>query len=164
MSAPVIDVVVDSPRWAAAPEAEAVIRRAVANAAAASPSDGELAIVLTDNSAIRALNRQWRGRDEATNVLSFPALKLGANAAPATPRPLGDVVIAFETVAREAEAENRPFAHHLAHLAVHGYLHLVGYDHMDDDDAEAMERLERTILATLDVPDPYATRDAAVGI
>jgi probable rRNA maturation factor len=152
-SALAIDFVIASEGWRAEPEAETAVRRAVAVAAATvSTSPGELAIVLTDDSAIRALNRAWRGKDEATNVLSFP----GAEPQPGTPVLLGDVVIAYETVAREALAENKPFMHHLAHLAVHGFLHLVGYDHQTDKEAMAMETLETAILARLDVPDPYA--------
>ena len=109
--------------------------------------------MLTDDSAIRALNRQWRGLDAPTNVLSFPAKTSGAGT-----RVLGDVVIAYQTVAREARDEGKPFAHHLAHLAVHGYLHLVGYDHDTDHKARRMQRLEAAILAGLGVPDPYAHR------
>ena len=111
---------------------------------------------MTDDDAIRRLNRQWRGRDAATNVLSFPATNPGEAA---TPRLLGDIVIAFETTRDEAAAAGKPFLHHLCHLAVHGFLHLLGYDHESDDEAETMERLEREILTRLDMPDPYAARD-----
>jgi len=97
------------------------------------------------------LNRRWRGVDKPTNVLSFPAA-----AAPSTaPRYLGDIAISYETTIREAQAQARPFAHHLAHLAVHGFLHLLGYDHQSDAAAEEMEDLERKILARLGMPDPY---------
>jgi len=156
-STPLVDIVVQSARWRSEPEAEMTVRRAIAEAAVATSIRGaaELAIVLTDDTAIRALNRAWRGLDEPTNVLSFPAGKVSARDAPA---PLGDIVIAYETTAHEAATEGRPFAHHLAHLAVHGFLHLLGYDHESDDDADAMEDLERTILARLDVPDPYTAR------
>jgi len=112
--------------------------------------------VLADDSAIKALNRDWRGKDAATNVLSFPAAAPGDG--PGGSLYIGDVIIAYETVAREAEAERKPFGHHLAHLAVHGFLHLVGYDHENDRDANEMERLERRILARLAIPDPYAPR------
>jgi probable rRNA maturation factor len=114
----------------------------------------ELAIVLTDDSAIRLLNQQWRGRDKATNVLSFPAQKASEGACGQPPL-IGDIVLAYETIAREADNEGRPFAHHLAHLAVHGFLHLNGWDHQRDEDADAMERLERKILQRLGIPDPY---------
>jgi probable rRNA maturation factor len=139
---------------APAASAKAIVRRAVTRAAAAvpSPSKSELAIVLTDDASIRLLNRDWRGVDAATNVLSFPAkLADGKN----TAVHLGDIVLAFETVAREARGEGKPFAHHLAHLAVHGFLHLVGYDHERDKDAEVMEDAERNILRQLAIPDPY---------
>jgi probable rRNA maturation factor len=149
-----IDVAIDSDLWNEYPDAEATIRQALAEAALASAaSDSEIAIVLTDDAAIRALNKRWRGFDKATNVLSFPAQ---ATPGSAEPPHLGDIVIAFETTADEAERDKKPFAHHLAHLAVHGYLHLLGHDHESDHEADAMERLETDILARLGVPDPYA--------
>lgn len=152
-----LDIVVASGRWRAVPQAGKTVRRAVVEAASAvSTSEGELAIVLTDDSAIRELNRKWRGKDEPTNVLSFPATE----PQPDTPIVLGDIVIAYETTAREALAESKPLMHHLAHLAVHGFLHLAGYDHETDQEATAMESLEVAILARLDVPDPYRGRDA----
>jgi probable rRNA maturation factor len=152
-----IDVMVDSRRWKEPQKARSIVRRAVTRAAVATRStrEAELAIVLTDDSAIRALNRDWRGIDKATNVLSFPA-KTGS------PKPhLGDIVLAFETIAREAKSEHKPFAHHVAHLAVHGFLHLVGYDHERDADALEMEQAERDILRQLKIPDPYAATPVA---
>lgn len=147
-----IDVVVDSERWAGAEKLQSMVRRAVIEAAAALSTTGtELAIVLADDSAIRALNRRWRGIDAATNVLSFPT-KNGAAGH------LGDIVLAFETIASEARSERKPFAHHLAHLAVHGFLHLVGYDHQRHEDALRMEQAEREILKRLGIPDPYRPR------
>lgn len=162
---PALDIIVESPQWNAVPDVEPALRRAID--AAASPAlvdalgstGSELAIVLTDDAAIRALNRQWRGRDQPTNVLSFPCHE--GSQTPTSPRLLGDVVIAYETTANEAQAQGVRFDHHLAHLAVHGFLHLLGYDHESDKEAATMERLEREILARLDVPDPYATRDEA---
>ena len=156
-AAPKIDLMVESKRWKDAAKLKSVVRRAIAQAAAATRSTGgaELAIVLTDDSAIRALNRDWRGIDKATNVLSFPAKNGG-------PQPhLGDIVLAYETIAREAETEHKPFAHHVAHLAVHGFLHLVGYDHERDKDALEMEQAERDILRQLKIPDPYGPRPTA---
>jgi probable rRNA maturation factor len=154
---PTLEIVVASPLWKARRGAKAVVRRAIAEAAfVLSTIKGELAIVLTDDSAIRALNRNWRHKDTPTNVLSFPAKE--PRAARGTPRLLGDIVIAYETTEREARAEHKPFAHHLAHLAVHGFLHLAGYDHAADVEADAMEGLETAILARLDVPDPYLAR------
>jgi probable rRNA maturation factor len=152
-----VDVMVQSARWRRQPNAAGIVRRAVAAAAqAASTRTAGLAIVLSDDSAICALNREWRGLDAPTNVLSFPT-KAWRTASRDRPH-VGDIVIAYETTAREATAEGKPFAHHLAHLAVHGYLHLLGYDHETDRDAKTMERLEVDILARLDVPDPYAPR------
>jgi probable rRNA maturation factor len=154
-----LDILVDSPLWQAERGVRASLRRAVREAAAmAATNGGELAIVLTDDSAIRALNRDWRGKDKATNVLSFPAPSPSPSGKPAParhPRLIGDIVIAYETAAREARAEARPFRHHLAHLAVHGFLHLLGHDHASDAEAEAMEALEIAVLARLEVPNPY---------
>lgn len=155
---PAIDIVRESPLWEAEPDVDATLQRAISEAAAGtSTTDAELAIVLTDDSRIRALNQAWRGLDKPTNVLSFPAGDRGGQGAPAL---LGDIVIAYETTRREAGAQGTPFLHHLAHLTVHGFLHLRGYDHEAEDEAETMERLERQILARLDIPDPYAARDA----
>lgn len=146
-----IDVVVESDRWRQVDDAIALARAAVIEAAAAlSTARAELAIVFTDDSAIRALNHAWRGIDKATNVLSFPTKRAGAG------RPLlGDIVLAYETIAREARQQRKPFAHHVAHLAVHGFLHLLGYDHERAADAEEMEQAERDILQRLAIPDPY---------
>ena len=107
---------------------------------------------------MRMLNRRWRGKNRPTNVLSFPSGE--SKPQRGKPRHLADIVIAYETTAREAIGESKPFAHHLAHLTVHGFLHLLGYDHDKNDDAEKMERIERTILKRIGVPDPYAMRDA----
>jgi probable rRNA maturation factor len=145
-----IDVLVDSERWKDAERIKSMVRRAVTQAAGTVSTTGtELAIVLTDDSAIRLLNRDWRGIDAATNVLSFPAKNAG------DARHLGDIVLAFETIAREARNERKPLAHHIAHLAVHGFLHLVGYDHQRNLEAAAMENIEREILRQLAIPDPY---------
>jgi probable rRNA maturation factor len=155
-----VDIVVQSPLWKKAPKAREIVRDAIGAAtdALANPkAGGEVAVVLTDDAAIRILNRDWRSQDKPTNVLSFPAPhSRGPAAAPHAP--LGDIVIAYETVAREAKAEGKRFAHHLAHLAVHGFLHLFGFDHETARQAAVMERRERDILAALGMPDPYATR------
>jgi probable rRNA maturation factor len=147
--APTIDIVVESPLWRDEPNAAAVVRRAIGEAADVTDATAprELAIMLCDDAAMRELNARWRGRPEPTNVLSFPA------AAGSTM--LGDIAIPYETMAREAEAEGKPFADHLAHLAVHGFLHLLGYDHQSDAEAAEMERLEVAILARLGVSSPY---------
>jgi len=157
------EVLVTADCWQAEPDAEAVIQRAVAAAAQftdADVGDAELAVMLTDDAGIRTLNHNWRGIDKATNVLSFPALQAtGPGGDDDAPRMLGDIAIAYETLRREADDERKPFADHLSHLAVHGFLHLIGYDHDNDDDAEAMEALEQEILAQLGIPDPYAERE-----
>ena len=158
---PAVDVVIASTRWSKAPQAARLVRRTIAAAAPARARAAELSVILTSNRAIGALNRQWRGQDKPTNVLSFPTPKQATpGASKRAPRHLGDIVIAYETAAAEARAEHKPFDHHLAHLAVHGFLHLLGYDHESHSDAEAMERRERRILSRLGVPDPYAARDA----
>ena len=160
---PITEVLVVAECWQAEPGAEAVIHRAIeaaAEMADAETGDAELAIMLTDDGGIRTLNQNWRGIDKATNVLSFPALQPTGPAGPDdAPRMLGDVAIAYQTTRREADEEQKPFDHHLSHLAVHGFLHLIGYDHENDGDAEAMESLEREILAQLGIPDPYADRE-----
>ena len=112
-----------------------------------------VSLLFADDATIRVLNRDWRGKDKATNVLSFPPPDTGF---PEGPEPMGDIALALETVTREANDEGKPFADHLAHLLVHGFLHLAGYDHETDEEAEEMEALERSILATLAIPDPYA--------
>lgn len=119
----------------------------------------EISVVLSDDEHIRELNKHHRGIDKPTNVLSFPAVRMKTPAG--APRILGDVVLAFETVEREAKEEAKSIENHLAHLVVHGVLHLLGYDHEDDDEAETMEARERQILARLGIPDPYAERGIA---
>ncbi|MEA2835530.1 MAG: putative rRNA maturation factor [Bradyrhizobium sp.] len=160
---PETEVLIVAECWGAEADAEAIVHRAIATAAAfvdADAGDAELAVMLTDDAGIRTLNKNWRGQDKPTNVLSFPALQpTGPRSADDAPRMLGDIAIAYETTRREADDEQKPFGHHLSHLAVHGFLHLVGYDHENDADAGAMERLERAILAELGISDPYADRD-----
>lgn len=153
--APSIDVVIASARWRQVPRAARVVRRAIGAATPALARNAELSVILTSDRAIRTLNRRWRGRDKSTNVLSFPTPALGKSPRGA-PYHLGDIVLAYETVAREARAAKKPLDHHIAHLALHGFLHLLGYDHESHGQAEAMERRERRILARLGVPDPYA--------
>ena len=153
------DVIVESTLWESMPDAEALVQRAILAAASMTGAKrgAGLAVMLTDDAGIRTLNREWRGLDKPTNVLSFPA---ASSTQPRGPVHLGDIAIAYETTAREAEAEGKPLAHHLSHLAVHGFLHLIGYDHESEPEAEAMEQLERTVLARLGVPDPYLTHEA----
>ncbi len=116
----------------------------------------EIAVLLADDARVKAVNHQWRARDKPTNVLSFPgALPERISQAPF----LGDIILAYETTAAEAAAEEKPLEHHMMHLVVHGVLHLLGYDHMTPDDAERMESLESAILSSLAIPDPYAGSD-----
>jgi len=127
--------------------------RAYAEAALAGRrEDGELSVRIVDTDEGRALNRDYRDKDYATNVLSFPA-----ELPPGVPVPiLGDLVLCAPVIAREAEEQGKPLKHHYAHMLVHGVLHLLGHDHMDEDEAEAMEAIEREVLAGLGIPDPYA--------
>jgi probable rRNA maturation factor len=150
-------------RWhdADIPDPEAMIGAAVRAALTACDQTTavEIGVRLTGDAEIQELNREWRGQDKATNVLSF-ALDDGVpSGAPVTP--LGDVVVAFETCAREADDENKPMADHLCHLVVHGTLHLLGFDHEQAEEAELMEGTERRVLAGLGIPDPYADSVAA---
>lgn len=154
---PTIDVQVQSSLWEAEPAAEEALRAAIAAAVCHVPAEGEMSVVLTDDATIRALNREWRAIDKPTNVLSFPAAPVKGIGLPA---PLGDVVVAYETLAREAAEENKPVLHHLAHLVVHGYLHLLGYDHETDSEAETMEEMEREILGGIGIADPYRPHEA----
>src|SRR5665647_1598774 len=152
---PSVDIQVASPLWDGQPLAEQTVRDAIAAAAdTLSTTGGEVSIVLTDDQAIRDLNREWRKIDKATNVLSFPAAPAGGGE-----KMLGDIVIAYETLARECDDEGRDFLHHLAHLTVHGFLHLVGYDHQTDSDADEMEGIESKIMKAMKMPDPYLDRD-----
>lgn len=118
-----------------------------------------LSILLTDDATIQAINHTHREKDSPTNVLSFPqaAFHEGRLTAPLSPGTtiLGDIVMAHETITREAHAENKSFDQHLTHLFIHGMLHLMGYDHMTDADAEKMESLEINILKQLNIPNPY---------
>ncbi len=157
-----VDISIPCAEWSRSlPGAEAVCRQAAAAAfhAAAAPYEiAEASVVLADDDLVAGLNRDYRGRDGPTNVLTFAvAGDSGPPAAAGAPVMLGDVVVAYETVAAEAAADGKGLAEHLCHMVVHGMLHLLGHDHRTDDDAARMERLETRILAGLGVPDPYAT-------
>ncbi len=151
-----VEISIESPAWAATPDLAALAGRAVAAAAdaagAAHGADTEVSCLFTDDAAMRVLNARWRGVDAPTNVLSFPA----AAGSPAFAAPLlGDIVLAFETIAREASRDGKVFDHHLFHLIVHGALHLFGHDHLGEAEAEAMERLETRVMTRLGMPDPH---------
>ncbi len=148
-----IEIEVEAPAWTAAlPEAERIAVRAATAALAHGQhvhEDVDLAILLTDDETIADLNLRFRGKAGPTNVLSFPA------AASARPH-LGDVALAFGVCAREAQDQGKSLEHHFMHLVAHGVLHLLGYDHETDSEAESMEALERHLLKDLGVRDPYA--------
>lgn len=156
-----IDISAEAEGWSKVHDLEGFVRRAAEAAMLdndAPPS--EISVVLSDDEHLRELNKHHRGMDKPTNVLSFPAARTKTPAG--APRMLGDIVIAFETVEREAAEESKPFENHLSHLVVHGVLHLLGYDHEgDEEEAELMETRERQILAKLGIPDPYAERGSS---
>ena len=157
LSVPVeIDISVEAGDWPDEAALTLLVDRAVAAAFAETGVVGssELSIVFSDDAHIRSLNADWRGKDKPTNVLSFPAFPF-VMGGPLPPM-LGDIVLAAETVAREAALEGKPVDNHIAHLVIHGLLHLLGHDHETDAEAEAMEAIERAALARLAIPDPYA--------
>ena len=151
-----IDISVEAGDWPDEAALTLLVDRAVAAAFAETGVVGssELSIVFSDDAHIRSLNADWRGKDKPTNVLSFPAFPF-VMGGPLPPM-LGDIVLAAETVAREAALEGKPVDNHIAHLVIHGLLHLLGHDHETDAEAEAMEAIERAALARLAIPDPYA--------
>lgn len=138
-----LTVIVEDRRWR---KVRAQVKRAALAALARAGEDKPFTVLLTTDKKLHALNRDFRGRDKPTNVLSFPSRD---------PAYLGDIAIAYGIAAKEARAEKKAFAHHAAHLAVHGVLHLLGYDHIRARDAKVMEPLEIEILAGLGIPNPY---------
>ncbi|MDP3854671.1 rRNA maturation RNase YbeY [Phenylobacterium sp.] len=153
-----IDIEIEDEAWIAGePDAEALaLAAAQATLAHIDFSEGGVTLLLTDDPTVRDLNARFRQKDSATNVLSFPA--------PQNPeRHLGDVALAYGVCARECAEQGKSLAHHLQHLVAHGVLHLVGYDHETDAEADQMEGLERVILAELGVPDPYAAEQGDHG-
>lgn len=151
-----LEIDVPSPAAALLPAAAQVIATAIGAAnAVAGPVQGSVTVVIEDDERIRALNRQWRQIDQPTNVLSFPY----PEAQPGPLRYIGDLAISYQTAAREAAAEGKSLNDHIAHLSVHGFLHLLGYDHESDAAAEEMEGLERVILARVGVADPYVASE-----
>ncbi|WP_199699230.1 rRNA maturation RNase YbeY [Oleomonas cavernae] len=121
----------------------------------------EIDLTLSSDEVVRRLNHQWRGKDKPTNVLSFPGIDAAglARLPKAAPCPLGDVILALGTCTQEAAEQRKTLAAHAQHLVVHGVLHLLGYDHEDEGQAQEMEGLERQVLAGLGVADPYALAD-----
>jgi probable rRNA maturation factor len=147
-----IEVEIESAAWMEAlADAEGLARRAGEAALAGAATEGDVVVLLTGDEEIAELNQQFRDKPGPTNVLSFPA--------PRSARPhLGDIAIAHGVTASEAAEHGKRLDHHLMHLVAHGVLHLVGYDHEDESEAETMEALERRVLAGLGAPDPYAPR------
>jgi probable rRNA maturation factor len=159
-----IEVAIPCNAWTEAGLAVAAVAGAAARQALADALHGRpisvgarpvIGIRLTDDDEQRRLNRNYRGKDAPTNVLAFPLADLASPLPPGSPMLLGDVVLAFETVQCEAEAQGKPLADHVRHLVVHGVLHLLGFDHENEAAAAAMEAREIEILGVLGVPDPY---------
>ena len=154
-----IDVSMRNPVWRAPDlDAEALCRQAVSDTLSAVGSGGvmlEISVVLGDDELLRRLNHEARGVDRPTNVLAFPGDPPGHSLPNGAPRLLGDIVLSHETIAKEARQQDKPFENHLRHMVVHGFLHLLGYGHETETDAQTMEGLETVILAGMEIPDPY---------
>ncbi len=157
MSLPQIDISIEAGDW---PQEAGLLKLVSAGVGAAAriailkwPEKAELSVLFTDNKAMAEINGQWRNKPKPTNVLSFP----GGDIAIGEPSEvmIGDLVFAFETVIEEAKDQEKAFEDHLTHLVVHGFLHLFGYDHLNDKQAEQMETLEKLALAELGIDDPY---------
>jgi probable rRNA maturation factor len=158
LEAPVLelapDVRIEDARWGEVlGDVDALCQRVLAHAAARMKTGGAVSVLFTADAEMQALNRRWRGLDKPTDVLSFPA---DGPDIPGEPVHLGDIALGFETSLRDAHDMDRPAEAHISHLLVHGFLHLLGYDHIEPADAAVMEPLEAEILAGLGLPDPYA--------
>lgn len=155
-----VDVVRHDGAWASAEMSDAMLERAARGAFHAAPplrqGTYQVTLLLTGDAEMRDLNRTWRGKDAATNVLSFPA-----GEATGEPGLLGEIVLAYETTLKEAREQAIALQDHVSHLVIHGVLHLLGFDHVEDEEAERMENLERTALASLGIADPYAEMEEA---
>ena len=153
------EAAIESPQWETLGGIEDLCSKALEAARIASrrrlAPRCEVSLLFCDDAAIQGLNRDWRGFDKPTNVLSFPAAAGPLSQAPL----LGDIAIAYETCAREAQEEDKPLADHVTHLVIHGFLHLLGYDHETAAEADEMEALEVKALARLGLPDPYGDRE-----
>lgn len=151
-----IDIADDA--WACVDDLEALTERAIEAALDHARADKkvEIGVLFASDEEAARLNTQWRRKDYAPNILSFRASEM-RDVPEGEPKPLGDLILASGTVAREAEEQGKPLTSHLTHLIVHGTLHLLGFDHLEERDAERMEAAEVAILAGLGVPDPYLT-------
>ncbi len=153
-----VDVLHDSPAWGSVPlELATCVKTAARAARASAGKDGpsRVAIALSDDARVRDLNATYCGKDRPTNVLSFP----DGSTDPSGIVMLGDIILAYETVAREAVEQGKSLTDHLSHLTVHAVLHLLGWDHQTTPEAEAMETLERQILGDLGIADPYRLQE-----
>ncbi|HEY4134516.1 MAG TPA: rRNA maturation RNase YbeY [Alphaproteobacteria bacterium] len=168
---PRIVVLVEAPAWRKRiPDAAALVRRFARAAIKAAVAEGvptppvarpwTLTVVLGDDGRLQELNRDFRGKNKPTNVLSFPAWEGAEPPVAGEALNLGDIAVAFATTAAESRSQGKTLADHLAHLTVHGVLHLFGYDHLDKSQAEDMESLERAVLARFGIRDPYVLRAA----
>lgn len=156
------DILLDDPRWRDRLDAEELVNKVVLKIIEVTNTtlyaQAEASFMFSDDNRIRKLNAEWRKKDAPTNVLSFPA----SHGDDLSEAPLlGDVVLAYETIDREAADEGKPFSHHAAHMIAHGFLHLIGFDHESDVDAIEMENVESRILMDLGMPDPWAGDDEA---
>lgn len=160
-----IDVLIEADQWSLIPAIEtkvlAAARAALTDSVNTAKEKAGLSVLLADDETLRRLNADFRGQDKPTNVLSFPTAAHAAFGEVSAH--IGDIALAFETCAREAKEESKPVADHLMHLVVHGVLHLLGYDHETDRDAEVMEAREIAILASLGIKDPYSDAQADSG-
>jgi probable rRNA maturation factor len=157
---PAVDISITAEEWAQLERlsglAEAAILAALGESGVTLGPDAEVSVLFCDDAFIKKLNHQWRGIAKPTNVLSFPAAHTAAEVPVAAT--LGDIAVAFETAAKESAEAQIPLRDHVTHLLVHGFLHLAGYDHATDEEAETMEGIERAALAKLGISDPYAAR------
>jgi probable rRNA maturation factor len=158
---------IEDPRWLPAlPNAAELIEQAIGLALADVKRGSqtiEVGVRLVDDGTIQALNRDWRGRDKPTNVLSFPLGDPGPVTDPDFPWLIGDIVMSFDTVLAESVRDGKLLDHHVVHLAIHATLHLIGHDHEDEAEATLMEAAEVNLLAGLGIPDPYAMASAQTG-
>jgi probable rRNA maturation factor len=150
-----VEIVRRDPAWTRAQITDAILERAADAALSATTPNipHRVTLVLTGDEEMRDLNRLWRGQDKATNVLSFPADPVRDRGF------LGDLVLAYGTARKEADEQGKSLSDHISHLVIHGMLHLLGFDHTEDEEAEHMETIERTALASIGIPDPYAEID-----
>lgn len=147
-----IALIVEGEAWAALGDLDALCRKAFAAAAKEEPAEGLVSLLLTDDAELQQLNRDFRGKDKPTDVLSFPAMEMD--------RPLlGDIAVAHGVAARDAAVQGKTLGDHLTHLLIHGYLHLLGHDHETPDEAARMEDREIRALASLGIANPYLLCD-----